>query len=102
MLRLAFALAVILLLMLSTSVTSNSFGPNRSTASTMALAGGRAQLVRSGELDLALGAPAAARPSAPAASGEQLAPVLLVYLGLVLLGSVVAIGVVGINARREG
>ncbi len=102
MLRLAFALAAILLLLLSTSFTSNSFGPNRSAANAMGLAGGRAQLIRAGEIDLALGGPAAARPSAPAAPGEQLAPVLLVYLGLVLVGSVVAIGVVRINARREG
>lgn len=100
--RLAFALAAILLLLLSTSFTSNSFGPSRGTASVMALAGGRAQLIRAGEVDLALAGPVVARPSAPVAPGERLAPVLLVYLGLVLIGSVVAIGVVRSSARREG
>ena len=100
--RLAFALAAILLLLLSTSFTSNSFGSNQSAASVMGLAGSRAQLIRAGEIDLALGGTTAARPSAPATPGEQLAPVLLVYLGLVLVGSVVAIGVVRSNARREG
>ena len=75
---------------------------NQATASAIALAGGRAQLIRSGEIDLALGGPTRARPSAPGAPDEQLAPVLLVYLGLVLVGSVVAIGVVRNNARREG
>lgn len=100
--RVTFGMAAVLLLLLGATLASPAWAPRGSAAGGIVPLGGRGQLLRSGEIDLALGGSAVARPAVAVSADDPPSPALLVYLGLVLVGSAVAIGVVRSGARREG